>query len=314
MPGIKDRYKLMKSKVVGGGFGDVHRAKRLSDGRPVAIKVLRDYKQPDCLQRFKREVTLLREYRHPGIVEVLDAELDASPPYYVMPLYGKTLKQRVGKLSPAEFITLLESLISVLAFLEERGAFHRDLKPDNILIDDDGKAVICDFGLGNDPALTENFTQHGAGTPGYVAPELMRLRNGATPKCDIYSLGATAFHLLTGVHPGDAESLDIAKYTPNFPDEIRSKILEMVNPEPTCRPGAKELLLWVRSLPQRIAAPVHSKIVVPVKANMKRAHAALDPFRSLFRWMPAFLVVLVALIGVIVFIARRPLRSARNAA
>lgn len=142
----------------------------------------------------------------------------------------------------------------------------------------------------------------------------MRLRNGATPKCDIYSLGATAFHLLTGVHPGDAESLDIAKYTPNFPDEIRSKILEMVNPEPTCRPGAKELLLWVRSLPQRIAAPVHSKIVVPVKANMKRAHAALDPFRSLFRWMPAFLVVLVALIGVIVFIARRPLRSARNAA
>lgn len=313
MPGAKGRYKLMKSKVGGGGFGDVHRAQRLSDGQRVAIKRLRDYKQPDCLQRFKREVTLLREYRHPGIVEVLDADLDASPPYYVMPLYGKTLKQRVGKLSPPEFIALLESLISVLAFLEERSAFHRDLKPDNILIDDDGKAVICDFGLGNDPALTSNFTQHGAGTPGYVAPELTRLRNGATPKCDIYSLGATAFHLLTGVHPGDAESLDIAKYTPNFPDEIRSKILEMVNPEPTCRPGAKELLLWVRSLPERFAAPVQSKIVRPVRSRIKRAKAVVDPLRKLLRWMPAFLVLLVAIIGTVAFVARRSRRSARAA-
>ena len=309
MPGVKDRYKLMKSKLGGGGFGDVHRAKRLSDDRRVAIKVLRDYKQPECLQRFKREVTLLREYRHPGIVEVLDADLDASPPYYVMPLYRTTLKKRIGKLSPAEFITLLESLITVLAFLEERGAFHRDLKPDNILIDDSGKVVICDFGLGNDPALTTNFTQHCAGTPGYVAPELIRLRNGASPKCDIYSLGATAFHLLTGVHPGDAESLDIAKYTPNFPEEIRSKILEMVNPEPTCRPGAKDLLLWVKALPEKIAAPVKAKIVGPVRAKFERANAALDPLRALVRWLPAFLVVLVAIIGVIVLITRRSPRT-----
>lgn len=129
MPGVKDRYKLMKSKVGGGGFGDVYRAKRLDNDQRVAIKVLRDYKQPEFLQRFKREVTLLREYRHPGIVEVLDADLDAAPPYYVMPLYRKTLKQRVGKLSPAEFITLLESLITVLVFLEERGAFHREPIP-----------------------------------------------------------------------------------------------------------------------------------------------------------------------------------------
>lgn len=314
MPGLKDRYKLMKSKLGGGGFGDVHRGKRLADGQRVAIKVLRDYKQPDCLQRFKREVTLLREYRHPGIIEVLDADLEASPPYYVMRLYRKTLKQRIGKLSPVEFITLLESLIDVLAFLEERGAFHRDLKPDNILIDDSGRAVLCDFGLGNDPALTANFTQHGVGTPGYAAPELIRLRNGATPKCDIYSLGATAFHLLTEVHPGDAQSLDIAKYTSNFPEEIRSKILDMVNPEPDCRPGAKDLLLWIRALSQKIAAPVKSQIVVPVRAKFKQANAALVLLGVLFRWMPAILLVLVAVIGTILLLVRRPPRSAANEA
>lgn len=314
MSGLKVRYKLSRSKLGCGGFGDVHRAKRLADNQLVAIKRLREYKQPDFRQRFKREVTLLREYRHPGIVEVLDADLDASPPYYVMPFYRKTLKQRVGKLSPEEFLTLLESLIGVLAFLEERGAFHRDLKPDNILITDEGKAVICDFGLGNDPALTANFTQHGAGTPGYVAPELMRLRNGATPKCDIYSLGATAFHLLTGVHPGDAESLDIAKYTPDYPEEIRSKILEMVHPEPSCRPGAKELLLWVKSLPQRIAAPVKSKIVAPVKARIKEANAVFEPFRSFGRSLPAVMAVLVAILGVVLLVAGLSSRKAAKEA
>lgn len=314
MPGLKDRYKLMRSKLGGGGFGDVHRAKRLDDGQRVAIKVLRDYRQPDCLQRFKREVTLLREYRHPGIIEVLDADLDASPPYYVMRLYRKTLKQRIGKLSPVEFVTLLESLIDVLAFLEERGAFHRDLKPDNILIDDSGMAVLCDFGLGNDPALTANFTQHGVGTPGYAAPELIRLRNGATSKCDIYSLGATAFHLLTGVHPGDAQSLDIAKYTSNFPEEIRSKILDMVNPEPACRPAAKDLLLWIRALSQKLAAPVKSQIVVPVRAKFEQANAALVFLGVFVRWMPAILLVLVAVVGAIVLLTRRPPRSAANEA
>ena len=310
MRGVSDRYKVMKSKLGGGGFGDVHRAKRLSDGHRVAIKVLRDYNQPESLQRFKREVTLLREYRHSGIVEVLDADLDASPPYYVMPLYCTTLSKRIGKLSPSDFITLLESLITVLAFLEERGAFHRDLKPDNILIDDDGKVALCDFGLGNDPALTANFTQHFAGTPGYLAPELMRQRNGASPKCDIYSLGATAFHLMTGVHPLDAKSLDVAAYTSDFPEEIRSKILEMVNPEPTCRPGAKDLLLWVKSLPRRIVEPVNAKVFVPAKAKIERANAALDPFRMLLRCMPAFVLVLVAIFGVVFMLASRPLRAA----
>ena len=192
--------------------------------------------------------------------------------------------------------------VAVIPFAAPTTAFRTSLET----VTFGGKLLM---GYTTSPALTANFTQHCAGTPGYVAPELIRLRNGASPKCDIYSLGATAFHLLTGVHPGDAESLDIAKYTPNFPEEIRSKILEMVNPEPTCRPGAKDLLLWVKALPEKIAAPVKAKIVVPVRAKFERANAALDPLRALVRWLPAFLVVLVAIIGVIVLIARRSPRT-----
>lgn len=304
---LGERYRVSRSRLGGGGFGDVYRAVRLSDGLKVAIKILRDHHLPDVRRRFRREVTLLREYQHAGVVQILDADLDASPPYYVMPIY-RPLKKRAGKLSPAEFLALFESLVAVLTFLEARGAFHRDLKPDNILIDADGKTVLCDFGLGNDPALTANFTQHFAGTPGYVAPELMRCRNGASPKCDIYSLGATAFHLLTGIEPYEEETLDIAKYTPNFPEEIRTKILEMVHPEPNQRPGAKELLAWVRELSQTIAAPVRESLVAPARARIRKARAAFRLPPGLLTNLPWILVLIAGIVFVALSVSRRVFR------
>jgi serine/threonine protein kinase len=280
---IERKYDL-KEKLGQGGFGDVYRALRRDDGREVAIKFLRD-DIPDSRRRFVREVTMLREYVHPSIMVVLEDGARESPAYYVMPFYRNgSLKARVGKVQGREFWYLFEELIGVLSFLAERNAFHRDLKPENILVGDDGRPILCDFGLGSDPLLTENFTRGYGGTVGYAAPELTRTRNGASPKSDIYSLGATVFHVLTGKHPGEAAKLDIAPYVANFPIEVRDMILAMVDPDPARRPSARDITGWIAQL---------RKGIRPLTLKARAAAGAAEASGSTPPWLVFLFVALL---------------------
>ena len=233
----------LQEKVGDGGFADVYRAIHSETKAIVAVKILRDYMNPEARKRFEREVRLLEGLRHERIMPLLAYNLTAQQPFYVMPLMtGGVLTRWAGGLSTDSLRAILCELASVLAFVHQQGGLHRDIKPDNLLVDSAGRVAVGDFGLGNNPRYTVIFTQHAAGTPGYAAPELMT-GGFASQASDIYSLGATIFHLLTGIHPMLAGSLDPWTVRPDFPADLRSLILMMVHHDPRYRPTADALLV-----------------------------------------------------------------------
>lgn len=255
------RYAVHEKFGDESGFGDVHRATCLDTGREVAIKFLRDVNNADARRRFEREVRLLEQLRHDGIIPLLGFSLDAPRPFYVMEfMRGGTLLNRAGQLSFETIRSIARRLAGVLAFLHGRGAIHRDLKPDNLLVDDVGDTTLADFGLGNDPRCTVLFTASAGGTYGYVAPELYG-GAPATAASDCYSLGATLFHLLTGVHPRSATKLDPWVYRADVPADLRAVVLELVHQDPWQRPTASSLLVRTRHLPEHKVPPLPSRNV-----------------------------------------------------
>lgn len=235
-------YNLLE-KIGDGGFADVWRAVRQDTGEEVAVKMLRDFHNPDARHRFEREVRILQGLRHRRVIRLIEANVTAPQPFYVMPLMkGGPLTRWAGQLTPQIVRGILTELADFLAYLHEQGGFHRDIKPDNLLVDAAGQFAVGDFGLGNNPRYTVKFTANAAGTWGYAAPELTRPGAQATAAADIYSLGASLFHLLTGIHPAQFASLDPWTIRPDVPAELRNLILQMVQPDPRHRPTARWIL------------------------------------------------------------------------
>lgn len=236
-------YKFQE-KIDGerGGFADVWTALDPDSGKVVAVKVLRDFRSADARRRFEREVRILCSLRHSGIVPLLGYNLNVEQPFYVMPyMRWGCLTSWAGKLSPEHVRRVFRRLVSVLAYLHSRGTLHRDIKPDNVLVDGNGNFTVGDFGLGNDPRCTVIFTVNAVGTPGYVAPELINGWGAASQASDMYSLGATLFHLITGVHPRDAQSLDVWTIRRDVPEDLRNIVLQLSSPVPLSRPTARQL-------------------------------------------------------------------------
>lgn len=247
--GISGQRFLLGQKISEGGFGDVYSAQRIGTGETVAIKVLRDYMNADALRRFQREVVVLQTLGIVGIIEILDYNLHTTPPFFVMPyMSGGTLATWAGKLPIANILGIARWLTNMVAQLHRKNQIHRDIKPDNILVDGRGQLKVADFGLGNDPRFTMIFTGHGVGTPGYAAPEVARDGQIPTRESDIYSLGATLFHLLTGQHPRLARSLDVWAHNRSIPQSLRDLVQEMLHPNPVQRPAAWQLALRFTTL------------------------------------------------------------------
>ena len=235
-------YQLLE-KIGGGGFADIWRAVREDTMEEVAIKMLRDYHNRDARHRFQREVRMLKGLRHRRVIRMIEANVEAEQPFYVMPLMkGGALTRWAGHLDSQILRGILIELADFLAYLHEQGGFHRDIKPDNLLVDATGQFAVGDFGLGNNPYYTVMFTANAAGTWGYIAPELTRQGAQATAAADIYSLGASLFHLLTGVHPAQHSSLDPWLLRRDIPADLRNLVLQMVQPDPAHRPTAKWIL------------------------------------------------------------------------
>jgi len=180
--------------------------------RPVAIKRLRPQYAADATfrVRFEREAQAAASFSHPNIVNIYDVGEDGGTPYIVMEyIAGETLKEIIeqeGPFHPDDVAILIEQVASALDYAHERGFVHRDIKPQNILVDAAGLAKVVDFGIAkglSDSTLTEAGT--GLGTVHYLSPEqasgLM-----ATPSSDIYSLGVIAYEMLTGRLPFEADS------------------------------------------------------------------------------------------------------------
>jgi serine/threonine protein kinase/nucleoside phosphorylase len=208
MPGYtlaEGRFILIR--VLGqGGFGTVWEAWDDTEGIHVAVKILhgRLGRDPTMRDRFFRGSRTMDRLRHDAIVAIaLRKGSDDGYHYFVMDLHRGRLREAValGGLSRQSRANILIGLSDALAFAHESGVIHRDVKPDNVLLDVDLKPKLTDFDLvriEGTLALTESL---GMGSLGYSAPELLRSGRTASPQSDIYSLAATALYVLTGVDP-----------------------------------------------------------------------------------------------------------------
>jgi len=203
-------YEIKKLLGV-GGMGQVYRANDPRLEREVAIKVLSTAlaDEPGYLERFIREARAVAKLNHPHIVPVYDFGEQGGLTYLVMPLIsGGTLREYLTHrhiLPLSEALSITEQVASALQYAHERGLVHRDVKPANILISDEGRALLSDFGIvrlaqKQDTAVTLTHTGTFVGSPEYAAPEMV-LGNTIDHRVDIYALGVVLFQMLTGQLP-----------------------------------------------------------------------------------------------------------------
>lgn len=196
-------------KIAEGGMGTVYRGRRPSDGQIVAVKVLPALaaKNPVMLKRFKREFNAARQLDHPNIVKAIEYCDSVPTPFLVMEFVeGESLGQRIertGKLDEAEAVRIMAQVCQGLHRAHKQNLIHRDVKPDNVMLTLEGVAKLTDLGLVKDAEGELNLTRtgRGLGTPHFMAPEQFRNAKNADVRCDVYSLGATLYMMLTGRMP-----------------------------------------------------------------------------------------------------------------
>lgn len=200
------------SKLGAGNMGAVYHATHLATKKQVALKIIADkHKNERFLKRFEVEFDVLKKLKHPNIVEGIALEKSGPIHYYAMEFVeGKTLRD-ILKVYPTlpikPSIEIIRSVCQALQYAISHGIFHRDIKPDNLLIEDYdpvtckvGKLKIIDFGLAKDTDVDSGLTMEGTGmgTPLYMAPEQVKDAKNVDFRADIYSLGATLFKMLSG--------------------------------------------------------------------------------------------------------------------
>lgn len=226
---LNERYRI-KRRIGGGGMANVYLGYDLILEREVAIKVLRMefVNDPEFVERFDREAQAATSLSHPNIVSIYDVGEQDDILYIVMEyIDGLTLKEHIvkhGPLSVEKAVNIMEQLTSAIQHAHETGLIHRDIKPQNVLIDRYGTVKVTDFGIAialSATALTQ--TNSVLGSVHYLSPE--QARGGkATKKSDIYSLGIVFYELITGELPFSGQSpVSIAlKHLQNETPSVRS--------------------------------------------------------------------------------------------
>ncbi len=201
-----------------GGLGVVYRAAQDPIGRIVAIKVILPEfaNDPSFIRRFESEAQVVARLEHPHIVPLYDFWRKAGRAYLVMRYLGggsvRDLVNAEGKLSLEKVSRISTQTLSAMAFAHRNGVVHRDIKPDNVFLDDDGNAYLSDFGIaktvGTDASEASGQI---VGTPAYLAPEQIRGEE-ATPQSDIYAFGIMLYEMLSGARPFNDVSLATLVY------------------------------------------------------------------------------------------------------
>ena len=250
---INDRYEVIKS-IGEGGMANVYLANDTFLDRKVAVKILRGDLSTDekFIRRFQREAYAASALSHPNIVEMYDVGEDNGTYFIVMEyIEGRTLKQLLkkrGSLTSPEVVDIMLQLTDGIAHAHDMYIIHRDLKPQNIMISDDGKIKITDFGI----AMAMNSTQvtqtnSVMGSVHYLPPE-QASGKGSTIKSDIYSMGIMLFELLTGKLPFKGENAveialkhmkddipSVRKLNPNVPQSLENIVLKATAKNPKNR-------------------------------------------------------------------------------
>jgi eukaryotic-like serine/threonine-protein kinase len=259
---LTERF-VLEREIGSGGMSTVFLGRDEVLERPIAVKLLKlGYAETDIGARFRREGRTAARLSHPNIVQVYDAgegTYEGRETSYIVMEYVpggdlKDLMDRKGALSGAELARLSEAAAG-LAHAHDRGVIHRDIKPHNILLDENGRPKLSDFGVAR--ALdASQATRTGAylGTALYSPPEQLR-GEGVTPKSDVYSLGVTLYHAATGEPPFTGAPIEIASQhvskEPTPPRQVNDAvspsmealILECMNKDPDSRPTADEVRL-----------------------------------------------------------------------
>lgn len=286
-----------------GGLGSVFRGLDRSTGQAVAIKVLKLKLSENrtAHERLAREFRAAHTLDHPNIVRAIAHEVDGETSFVVYELVeGRSVGDRIdaeGRIAEPEAVRIITQVAQALHFAHQRQVIHRDVKPDNILLLPDGRAKLTDFGLvkdyeADDPDLTRQAS--GLGTPHYMAPEQFVNARAADARCDVYSLGATLFNMVTGVMPFDARiplailakkelgQLSARAHVPELSERIEVAIRTAIDPDPDKRP--QTTLKFFELLTRRRRSPADLTLTpAPVKllekpATNRRAWAR-HPFR-----------------------------------
>ncbi len=240
----------MSSQVViiralhSGGNGDLFIGQRSDTREYVVVKYLREWHLAHARRAFAREVRVL-ERRLRGVMPLLFADTATERPYYLMPyLMGGSLTRYVGSLTDSQLQTIATELAGTLANLHAGYDVHGDVKPDNVLVTQDGRLQVADP-LGNGTVFTMLFSENHGGTPGYWAPEI-RAGGPISYAGDVYSYGATLYHLLTGRRPRDSQRLDPSLERCMSAPKIRQIIAACCQSDPHARPRMQEVLRMLR--------------------------------------------------------------------
>src|SRR4051794_20321067 len=276
---IDGRYRAER-RLGAGGMAEVWCAEDEVLGRRVALKLMggRFAEDPEYRERFRREAQAAAGMQHPNIVGIYDRSEWDGTPYIAMELVdGKTLKELVterGPLPPDIAVGLTEQILRALGYAHKRGIVHRDVKPQNVIIDHDGQAKVADFGIAR-AGDTSQMTQTGAivGTMQYLSPEQAE-GHPVDRRADLYSTGIVLYELLTGRVPFDGEApISIAikqinelpvppgQLEPGIPPALEAVVLRSLEKDPARRYQSAEE--FVAALEQARRAPTRQVLTAP---------------------------------------------------
>jgi len=204
---IDGRYRVI-SRIGSGGMADVYLAKDQLLGREVAVKVLhqRFVEDQEFVERFRREASSAASLSHPNVVAIFDRG-EWNGTYYIAMEYlpGRSLKTVVrehGPLDPTVAIDIVIQILHAARFAHRRGIIHRDLKPHNVILDDEGRAKVTDFGIARAGASDMTLTGSIMGTAQYLSPEQAQ-GQPVSAATDLYAIVIVLYELLTGKIPFD---------------------------------------------------------------------------------------------------------------
>jgi|GEM_PF-436908 len=209
---LGDRYEILK-RLGEGGMGAVYQARDHELDKLVALKVIRPELagHPDILRRFKQELILARQVTHKNVIRIFDLGMAGGCKFITMDyIDGRDLKSILverGKIPPNEAVPIVQQVCRGLEAAHTEGVVHRDLKPQNIMVDESGRVWVMDFGLARSMEMA-GMTRTGAlmGTPDYMSPEQARAEK-VDARSDLFSLGIIFYEMLTGVLPFQADTL-----------------------------------------------------------------------------------------------------------
>ena len=316
---IAERYELQE--VVGhGGMSTVYKAHDSLLERNVALKVLHQQynEDEDFVERFKREARSVAQLQHPNIVTVIDRGEEAGRQYIVFEFIdGENLKElvvRKGRLDLRDALEIAHEIARGLAFAHDHGLVHRDVKPQNVLLNGDGRAKVTDFGIARSLDVDHGVTQTGTilGTSNYIAPE-QASGQPVDAHTDVYSLGIVLYEMLTGELPFPGESFvaiamkHIQEPSPNILDvrgDIPLRVAEMIDralekdPEhrfPTMDAFAAEIEASLAELDRGEDGAVTMVVPASQRLNRQKQRKSVSPLPVLIGLLGALAIAAVVI-------------------